>query len=58
MCRNCFPRLTPYRMNPRPWSRDLFMGGDAQFTGNKELWTTLTIIVLVIAFYLRMETLL
>ncbi len=50
-----FPRLTPYKMNPRPWSRDLFMGGDDQFSGNKELWTTLAIIVLVIAFALRME---
>ncbi len=50
-----FPRLTPYQMNPRPWSRELFMGGDDQFSGNKELWTTLAIIALVIAFALRME---
>jgi len=49
-----FPRLTPYKMNPRPWSRDLYLGGDANFSGNKELWTTITIMFLVALFYLRM----
>ncbi len=51
-----FPRLTPYRMHPDPqrWSRQLFMGGDERFSGNKELWTTITIVFLVMLFYLRM----
>jgi len=51
-----FPRLTPYRMNPKPWSRDLFMGGDERFTGNKELWTTITIFVLAGLFFWRMQS--
>jgi protein-S-isoprenylcysteine O-methyltransferase Ste14 len=49
-----FPRLTPYVMNPRPWSRELFFGGDGQFTGNKEIWTTLATIAIVVLIYLRM----
>ena len=51
-----FPRLTPYRMNPRPWSKQLFMGGDDQFTGNKELWTSLATLALIGLFYWRMVT--
>lgn len=50
-----FPRPTPYVMHPKPWSRELFMGGDANYTGNKELWTTLTIIGLVVLFAMRMS---
>jgi len=51
-----FPRLTPYRMNPKPWSRDLFMGGDGRFTGNKELWTTIVIFALAGLFFWRMQS--
>jgi protein-S-isoprenylcysteine O-methyltransferase Ste14 len=50
-----FPRLTPYVMNPRPWSKDLFMGGDGTYTGNKELWTTIATFALVALFFLRMQ---
>lgn len=49
-----FPRLTPYRMNNRPWSKELFMGGDDQFTGNKELWTSIATMALTVLFYWRM----
>jgi protein-S-isoprenylcysteine O-methyltransferase Ste14 len=49
-----FPRLTPFVMNPRPWSAQLFMGGDGKYTGNKELWTTIAVIVLVGLFFWRM----
>jgi protein-S-isoprenylcysteine O-methyltransferase Ste14 len=52
-----FPRLTPYRMNPRPWSSKLFMAGDEEFSGNKELWTTIGTLALVALFYWRMVTL-
>jgi protein-S-isoprenylcysteine O-methyltransferase Ste14 len=52
-----FPRLTPYVMHPKPWSRELFMGGDEQHTGNKELWTTLVVIGLIGLFIWRMQTL-
>lgn len=48
-----FPRLTPFRMNPRAWNRDLYMGNSAEFTGNKEVWTTLAVLVLMVLFYLR-----
>src|SRR3712207_6078124 len=51
-----FPRLTPYKMNPRAWSRELFMGGDEQYSGNKEIGTTLAVIVIVALFYWRMVT--
>jgi protein-S-isoprenylcysteine O-methyltransferase Ste14 len=51
-----FPRLTPYRMNPRPWSSQLFMGGDDQFTGNKELWTSIATLALIGLFFWRMVT--
>jgi hypothetical protein len=33
------------------------MGGDEMYSGNKELWTTLTVIVIVGLFYWRMMTL-
>lgn len=49
-----FPRLTPYKMHPKPWSSQLFMGGDDRFSGNKELWTTIGIILIVGLFYWRM----
>jgi protein-S-isoprenylcysteine O-methyltransferase Ste14 len=49
-----FPRLTPYRMQPRAWSAQLFMGGDDCYSGNKELWTTLSICVLCGLFLWRM----
>jgi protein-S-isoprenylcysteine O-methyltransferase Ste14 len=52
-----FPRATPYVMNPRPWNKDLYMGNSAEYMGNKEVWTTLVVIVLVILFYVRMVTL-
>jgi protein-S-isoprenylcysteine O-methyltransferase Ste14 len=50
------PRLTPYRTNPRPWSRELFMTGDDQFTGNKEIWTALVVLALAAFLYWRMVT--
>jgi len=49
-----FPRPTPYNMNPRPWSKQLFMGGDGEFTGNKELWTSIATVALIGLFYWRM----
>jgi protein-S-isoprenylcysteine O-methyltransferase Ste14 len=52
-----FPRLTPYVMNPKPWDKDLYMGNSAEFMGNKEVWTTLAVVLLVVLFYLRMVTL-
>jgi len=52
-----FPRLTPYRMHPRPWNRELYLSGNEQFGGNKEIWTTLVIILLVGLFYWRLLTL-
>lgn len=51
-----FPRLTPYVMNPRPWSRQLFFGGDGQFTGNKEIWTTIAVALICALIFLRMGT--
>jgi protein-S-isoprenylcysteine O-methyltransferase Ste14 len=48
-----FPRLSPHVTNPRPWSRDLFLGGDGSFTGNKEGWTTLATFALALAFFGR-----
>lgn len=50
-----FPRLSPYVMNPRAWSYDLFRAGDDSFSGNKEGWTTLATAALALAFYLRKE---
>jgi protein-S-isoprenylcysteine O-methyltransferase Ste14 len=49
-----FPRFTPYVMNPRPWNKDLYMGNSAEFMGNKEVWTTLVVVVLMVLFYVRM----
>jgi protein-S-isoprenylcysteine O-methyltransferase Ste14 len=49
-----FPRLTPYVMNPRPWNKDLYMGNSAEYMGNKEVWTTLVVVVLIVLFYVRM----
>lgn len=51
-----FPRITPYVMNPRPWSKDLFFGGDEKFSGNKELPTTLATFVLIALFVVRFLT--
>lgn len=48
-----FPRFTPFRMNPRAWNRDLYLGNSAEFTGNKEVWTTVVVLILMILFYLR-----
>lgn len=48
-----FPRLTPYVMNPRPWNKDLYMGNSAEFMGNKEVWTTIAVVILMALFYLR-----
>ncbi|HVF09314.1 MAG TPA: isoprenylcysteine carboxylmethyltransferase family protein [Abditibacteriaceae bacterium] len=46
-----FPRLTPYRMNPRPWSLRLYLGGADGLRGNKEVWTTIGLIVVVALLY-------
>ena len=56
-----FPRLSPYRdpftTQQRPWSRDLFFGGDGQFSGNKELPTALVTLLLIALFFARLVTL-
>ena len=52
-----FPRLTPYKMYPKPWSRELYMGDSMQFRGNREVWTTLAIVLIAGLFYWRMVTL-
>lgn len=52
-----FPRFTPYVMNPRSWNKDLYMGNSAEYMGNKEVWTTIAVIVLMILFYARYLTL-
>lgn len=49
-----FPRLTPFVMNPRPWSKKLFFAGDDEFAGNKELLTTLATLALIGLFLVRM----
>lgn len=53
-----FPRISPYRdpftPEKRAWSRELFFGGDSQFSGNKELPTTLVTFALVGAFLVRL----
>jgi protein-S-isoprenylcysteine O-methyltransferase Ste14 len=51
------PRLTPYRMQSRAWSWQLYTSGDDRFSGNKELWTTFAIALLAGLFYWRMTTL-
>ena len=53
-----FPRLKPFVMNPRPWSRELFFGGDTDYTGNKELPTTIVTFLLIACFVVRFVTLL
>lgn len=56
-----FPRLGPYRdpftPEKRAWSRELFFGGDGQFSGNKELPTALATLVLIGLFLARLLTL-
>lgn len=56
-----FPRLTPYQdpftPEKRAWSRELFFGGYGNFSGNKELPTTLATFALIALFLLRMLTL-
>jgi protein-S-isoprenylcysteine O-methyltransferase Ste14 len=51
-----FPRLTPYKMNPKKWNAKLYFGNDGSITGNKEIWTTLAVIVIAALFFLRMLT--
>jgi protein-S-isoprenylcysteine O-methyltransferase Ste14 len=55
-----FPRLTPYKdpftTEKRPWSRELFFGGTGEFSGNKELPTTIATFVLIALFLLRLLT--
>jgi protein-S-isoprenylcysteine O-methyltransferase Ste14 len=52
-----FPRLTPYKMNPKKWNSKLYFGNDGSITGNKEIWTTLAVILIAALFFLRMKTL-
>jgi protein-S-isoprenylcysteine O-methyltransferase Ste14 len=56
-----FPRLAPYRdpftPEKRAWSRELFFGGDGQFSGNKELPTALSTLLLLGLFLARLLTL-
>lgn len=52
-----FPRFSPYRTNPRPWSKDLFLGNDETFGGNKEHWTILAVILISALFLIRYLTL-
>ncbi len=52
-----FPRLSPFRTNPRPWSKDLFLGKDETFGGNKEHWTILIVILIAALFLIRYLTL-
>ena len=53
-----FPRLTPYKdpftPETRKWSRELFFGGTGEFSGNKELPTTIATFALIGLFLLRM----
>ncbi|MEO6907263.1 MAG: isoprenylcysteine carboxylmethyltransferase family protein [Abditibacteriaceae bacterium] len=49
-----FPRLTPYVMNPKPWNSKLYFGNDGAIGGNKEIWTTLAVVVIAVLFFLRM----
>jgi len=51
-----FPRLTPYVMNPKPWNKDLYLGNRDDFMGNKEVWTPIANLAVVILFYVRMVT--
>ncbi len=56
-----FPRPTPYHdpftTQKRAWSRELFFGGNGQFSGNKELPTALATLVLIGLFLARLLTL-
>ncbi len=56
-----FPRLRAYRdpftPEQRRWSRELFFGGDGQFSGNKELPTALVTLLLIALFLARLVTL-
>lgn len=52
-----FPRLTPYKMNPKKWNAKLYFGNDGSITGNREIWTTLAVILIAILFFVRMATL-
>ena len=56
-----FPRVTPYKdpftPEARRWSRELFFGGTDNFTGNRELPTTLVTFVLIALFFARLLTL-
>jgi len=56
-----FPRFSPYRdpftPEQRKWSRELFFGGDGQFSGNKELPTALVTLLLIALFFARLVTL-
>ncbi len=55
-----FPRPTPYKdpftPETRRWSRELFFGGTGEFSGNKELPTTLVTFALIGLFLMRMLT--
>lgn len=55
-----FPRPTPYKdpftTENRRWSRDLFFGGTGEFSGNKELPTTIATFILIALFFVRMVT--
>ncbi|RYX85598.1 isoprenylcysteine carboxylmethyltransferase family protein [bacterium] len=56
-----FPRPTAYRdpftTEKRPWNRELFFGGDGNFSGNKELPTALATLLLIALFFARLVTL-
>jgi protein-S-isoprenylcysteine O-methyltransferase Ste14 len=43
-----FPRLTPYSLNPQPWSRHVLM------QGNKEHWTLLVELVMLVFLLSRL----
>ncbi len=53
-----FPRPTPYKdpftPETRKWSRKLFFGGTGEFSGNKELPTTIATFALIGLFLVRM----
>jgi protein-S-isoprenylcysteine O-methyltransferase Ste14 len=55
-----FPRLTPYKdpftTEKRPWNRELFFTGTGEFSGNKELPTTIATFVLIALFLARLLT--
>jgi hypothetical protein len=51
-----FPRLTPFRTNSRPWNKDLFLGRDETFGGNKEHMTTIGVFLISLLFLIRMLT--